>query len=147
MGVHGLLRGVAVDVIYDHFLAIRWDRYVRVSLDVFLETFHVNAIQVAVTLPERARLFVERLVRSEMLSSYIEAQGVALALQRVDGRLSQRLSARETTSEYFDVFLAEYNELLADFDQFFPELVTFFDAHTLGGCDDSYLRQEVLRAQ
>lgn len=142
LGGSGLLRGVALDVIYDHFLSIRWDRYVRVSADAFLNTFHQDAMVIAGTMPERSRVFVERVVQSEMLSSYADVQGVATALKRVDGRLSARLKARETASEYMEAFLAEYDHLLADFDQFFPDLVAFFDWHPLGGLEEGYLRDE-----
>ncbi|MEM7278044.1 MAG: ACP phosphodiesterase [Pseudomonadota bacterium] len=140
LGERGLLRGVAVDVIYDHFLFLRWDRHVRLPVDVFLEKFHQDASLIATSMPDRAKTFTERLIRSELLSSYANKEGVAQALLRVDSRLSVRLKARETTSQYFDAFVAEYDSLQADFDQFFPDLVAFFDWHPLGGLVNSNLR-------
>ncbi|MFK8053858.1 MAG: ACP phosphodiesterase [Woeseiaceae bacterium] len=136
----GRLRGVALDVIYDHFLAIRWDQYVDVTLADFLDNFHEQALRIAGGMPEKPRRFVERLAHSEMLLSYVGVDGVALAFERVDSRLSARLKAKETVSQYTPSFLAEYDSLLDDFDQFFPDLVAFFDWHPLGGLDTSVLR-------
>ncbi len=146
LGTRGLLRGVALDVIYDHFLVIRWDKYVCQPADAFLEKFHKEASVIASSMPERARAFTERLIRSELLSSYADKKGVALALQRVDSRLSVRLKARESTSQYYDAFVAEYDNLLSDFDQFFPDLVAFYEWHPLGGLEAGFFRKTATRA-
>lgn len=139
----GRLRGVALDVIFDHFLVVRWDSYLDCAAAAFLDEFHQGAAALVNTMPEQPKAFTERLIRSELLSGYADKKGVAMALKRVDSRLSARLKAKETTSQYFNAFVKEYDNLLADFDQFFPDLVAFFDWHPLGGLSDGFLRRKL----
>ena len=139
LGERGLLRGVIVDVVYDHFLAKHWLDFASVDLTLFLDRFYRDALQETTQYPEAAARWVERLVNAEVLSSYRRLEGVSVALQRMDHRLSARVKARATVSSYFSEVEKQYDGLEADFVGFFPDLIEFFVSHPLGDQHDHHL--------
>lgn len=120
---NGLLRGVVIDILYDHFLAKHWNDYVDISLETYLHEFRTAALPVAAHFPDQPRRFVERLIGSDTLLYYREFDGFAEALARTDRRLSPRLKARETATQHLHAVRREYQLLGDDFQAFFADLL------------------------
>lgn len=135
----GYLKGVVIDLLYDHFLSLNWEQYSRIPQSEFLQHFHIGALQLAKTYPPEANRIVTNLSKSKVLSSYTEFSGFVEALKRIDTRLSPRVKAKDMTISYKNIVEQEYTYLKTDFEVFFPELMAFFRHHELGSKHDNYL--------
>ncbi|MFC0539223.1 ACP phosphodiesterase [Pelagicoccus mobilis] len=133
IGEQGFLRGIVIDLVYDHFLSKNWRRYSDVALDVYLKRFYEEALESIEGYPSNAQRFIYSLVRSRRLNSYSEIAGIEAAMLQMDGRLSERLKRKETTVRYLPEVLGEYESLETDFLEFFPLLRSrvCFDQSTL----------------
>ena len=140
LGQSGYLKGVVIDVLYDHFLATKWEHYARLSHLDFLGQFYQEAVPAARQFPQHARLHVDRLVASDRLASYHEFSGFVATLARIDMRLSDKMRSRDSCLLYVTAVEQHYDDLSTDFEAFFPELITHFQAHALGSEIDHYLR-------
>jgi acyl carrier protein phosphodiesterase len=123
------LKGVVVDLVYDHLLVKHWPEYSRVGIDDFLQTFYQEANRTVQAYPDTAKDFVRRVIDNDILNSYGTVEGLETAFLRIDRRLSARLLARESCAEYLPLVKEEIPGLETDFLQFFPELVAHFKAH------------------
>src|SRR5688572_5506167 len=56
------LKGILVDVFYDHFLAIDWARYASEPLDVFTARFYAEIRTNPLSLPAEAQAALERMI-------------------------------------------------------------------------------------
>jgi acyl carrier protein phosphodiesterase len=132
LGKKGYLKGVVMDVLYDHFLTISWGNFSELSLLNFIAEFNLRALETTKEYPEEPKEFVNSLVASDRLAKYGSFEGFVSALQRIDSRLSPRIRACESTESYIIKVESNYENLRNDFANFFPELVSFFKEHELG---------------
>ena len=117
----GLYRGVLVDLFYDHFLAAHWEDYADKSLPDSITDARRILRRHREVLPGRL-LRVMPSMFEEWLPSYREIGGIAAAL----GRMSQfRIKRANHLAEGVDELRRHYNELDADFVEFFPEMMEF----------------------
>ena len=122
----GRLKGVVIDITYDHLLARHWHRYAKIPLQSFIETFHRRSGEVLDDYPEAARIFLARLIRSGHLMEYASFGGIEKALWRIDQRLSHRVLARERALDYLPPVNDAMSEIEADFLLFMPDLIGHF---------------------
>ena len=139
LGEDGLLKGVVLDLLHDHFLSAAWSDYAVPPLSDYLQRFNQQAMQVRTDFPERPQTIVGRLATTNLLGQYQDMAGFAAALKRIDARLSDRLRARETASQYLPVVEEHYGMLKQDFADFFPQLADFFKSHPVGSRNDHLL--------
>jgi len=119
----GHLKGVVLDILYDYYLSIHWEKFSYLERSIFLDTFHSNALQTSINYPERPRVIIERVVMTRQLSSYHTMDGVKDALGRIDQRLSQRAKSKDTAIRYLPFIIKENDYLEEAFLDFFPELM------------------------
>lgn len=119
----GHLKGVVLDVLYDHFLSLHWDKFCTIELDYFLEEFRTQALESVHEYPDKAQNIIRRVIGNRQLSSYAHMDGVVDAFRRIDGRLSDRVKNKDTTTRYIPLIAKERKVLEADFLLFFPELM------------------------
>jgi acyl carrier protein phosphodiesterase len=122
----GHLKGVVLDILYDHFLSLHWDRFCTIPREVFIEDFRFKAMREMEEMhyPARAREVISRVVGSRQLSSYAHMHGVVDAFRRIDARLSDRARTKDNCERYIPL-IAEHREVLEeDFLCFFPELIS-----------------------
>lgn len=124
----GYLRGIIVDITYDHLLLKNWDRFSGTPLPDFMNVFYSKAKLQIPSYPHKARDFVERVIDSKVLTSYQTFDGLDISFQRVDKRLSRRLRAREKATDYLRVLREEIDRIEDDFLSFFPQLIDFTTA-------------------
>ena len=125
LGKSGRLRGVVVDLVYDHMLARNWERFSTRPLRDFIDGFYDAARKEVLICPEEAIHFLQSIVEQDRLGSYGETEGMLRALERIDARLSVALKKRECASSYFPRIIERYQELESDFLKFFPEVAAF----------------------
>lgn len=140
LGSHGLLKGVVVDITYDHLLAKHWDDYAKIPIDHFIDRFHAQTEQVSAHYPEAARKFLSRLIRSGHLRQYSRFQGLENSLKRVDQRLSARLLRRESTCEYLPLVKQQLSLIEQDFSAFMPDLIAHFKSSSRTSRGNHWLR-------
>lgn len=122
-GKYRLLRGIMVDLFYDHFLARHWADYHSIPLESFCEQVYGHLTSRKGELPERMQLVVTYMVRDNWLVSYRDLTGIQWALSG----LSRRLSRPTPLHEGIEELHRNYAGLEADFRAFFPELVAFVE--------------------
>jgi acyl carrier protein phosphodiesterase len=117
------LRGVVVDIVYDHLLTKHWDLFATHDFEAFTAQFRQDAPLQIETYPERAKHVINNVVNIKLLSSYADLEGLGKGLKRIDKRLSERVRAKETAFEYLPLIRENLPSLENDFLQFFPELM------------------------
>ncbi len=119
----GHLKGVVLDILYDHFLSLHWDRFCTIPREIFLENFRSKALIAIGDYPEKAQYVITRVVSNRQLSSYEHMDGVVAAFGRIDRRLSDRALSKDNTTRYIPLIAKERDELEENFLLFFPELM------------------------
>jgi acyl carrier protein phosphodiesterase len=114
--------GVLVDVFYDYYLARDWRRYSSIALDAYTAAFYSGAEPHLTTLPPDARTLLERIMRHDLLGSYVQVDGVERALRRISSYLNSRWGKQFTLDRAVRDLLAHEAEFAADFHEFFPLL-------------------------
>lgn len=119
----GPLKGVALDILYDYYLSLHWEKFVDVGREHFLEIFRTKAPHAMQGYPDRAQEVIARVVINRQLSSYISMDGVERAFGRIDKRLSERVRSKDTATRYLPIIKKENDYLEKAFLDFFPELM------------------------
>lgn len=109
---------IALDVLFDHFLARDFAHWADRPLDDFVAEVHGQLAAHRGDLDPAALRFLGRMRRHELLRAYRRRGTVGAALGRIAAR-----SARLAPLAVLDAALAPHEEALAeDFARFFPEL-------------------------
>lgn len=112
--------GVAVDVFFDHFLAVDFTRLTGESLDEFVRYVYVTIQANADHLPLEARRMADAMIRYDWLLNYQTRAGIDRSLQGISRRAAFP-SGLETVIADFDQF---YDQIGGHFSYFWPELVS-----------------------
>lgn len=139
LGDSGHLKGVVLDLLYDHFLSQNWTAYCVLELDEYLSQFNQKAKHKAQHYPPKPQRIITRMSETNLLGQYMSMGDFQKALFRIDRRLSARLKAKETASQYMPVVAEVYDDLLLGFTEFFPKLVKHFKQHEYGSLTKHYL--------
>lgn len=119
----GHLKGVVLDVLYDHFLSLYWERFCHIPREKFLDDFRSHAVVAIEGYPQRAQYVINRVVDTRQLSSYEHMDGVVAAFERIDNRLSDRARSKDSCIRYVPLIAKVRDELEENFLAFFPELM------------------------
>lgn len=118
---HRRYAGVLVDMVYDHFLARRWERYSDVPLKAFTARAYEALLEADPLIPERMARVCQAMAAGDWLSSYTRLEAIDTALQR----MSRRLTRTNDLATGAQALVANYERLEEDFHRFFPELQDF----------------------
>ncbi|NWO06255.1 MAG: DUF479 domain-containing protein [Alteromonadaceae bacterium] len=117
--------GVALDILYDHFLLRHWCRFTERSRDRFIEQVYGELEAYQHLMPETMASVTHRMVLHDWFGAYQSLDNIGHALDRVASRI--RFANR------FDGIIEEIyqheEELEANFLIFFPELQHFAGEH------------------
>ena len=113
--------GIMTDIIFDHFLACSWEKWYPDPLEKFSVKAMSTLLKHQQFLPERALTMAQGMQRYNSLLGYGNEEFVGIVFERVGMRL-KRTNPMDTAHEEFR---AHRRALLADFHQFYPELVGF----------------------
>jgi acyl carrier protein phosphodiesterase len=127
--LRGPLKGVVLDILYDHFLSIHWQRFSSKRRERFLEQFRLRALKASGGYPPEAKQVIHRVVENRQLDSYDRMDGVKRAFMRIDNRLSQRVRQKDGMMGYLTLIEIHRTELEASFLRFFPELMAHVREH------------------
>lgn len=118
---HRRYAGVLIDMVYDHFLARRWEQYSDVPLRAFTAHAYEALLQAEAMLPERMARVCQAMAAGDWLGSYVRLDAIDMALQR----MARRLTRTNDLATGGRALVASYDLLEADFQRFFPELQAY----------------------
>lgn len=114
--------GILTDMLFDHFLALRWSRYVpECSLRCFTKGIYASLNDEQSRLPLGFRDLLPRMTADDWLASYADFEYTTRAIDRVAGRVRGGEVLVGFLSQLGDV----YEGLESDFHEFFPLLMDF----------------------
>ncbi|MEM7404489.1 MAG: ACP phosphodiesterase [Pseudomonadota bacterium] len=113
--------GVAVDVVYDHFLARSWARFHPLSLEQFAHASYAGIEVYARYFPPRLVRMFSYMVAEDWLTGYRDWPAIGRTLARMSMRSSRLSPLADTANAASGI----YAELEADFLEFFPALSNY----------------------
>lgn len=122
---HRRFAGIIVDVVYDHFLAMDWDRYCDIPLRQYVDLVHESLASHEAMLPDTLKRFAPILQSEKILQNNTQQAHIDLTLRR----LSQRRKSMLPLATAAPHLWRNESELKQAFDQFFPELIAFSENH------------------
>jgi acyl carrier protein phosphodiesterase len=114
---------VVMDIFYDHLLTASWNEHVDTRLDEFVEAFHNDVEKCRDDIPANAYAILRHMRAGEWLTSYGDADGVRLTLNRMSRRLRRPFDLGSAADE----LPRHYDDLTHDFAEFFPQIRRQFD--------------------
>lgn len=116
----GLYRGVLVDLFFDHFLALNWERWSAEPLESYLGRVRRALEGRRPLMPERLQEFFP-IIFEELLPSYREREGIRRALER----MGRRVKRANPLAEGGEELSRHYDGLREDFLLFLPAVREF----------------------
>lgn len=116
-----LLKGILVDMFYDHFLAKNWNAYSGQSLEIFSDNVYEALREHRKIMPFRLQRASDYMIAENWLVSYRELDGIDLVLKRME----RRLSRPTVLGEGIQALVENYTEIENDFKIFYPDLQKF----------------------
>lgn len=118
---NGRYAGVLIDVFYDHYLAVNFEKYSSVPLKTFSQKAYRALDEHRSLFPEKFRQRIDGIISYDLLGSYQSIDGIHLTLTRISSRIKRRNDLADGISDLEN----NYRELFADFEEFFPKLTAF----------------------
>lgn len=115
------LSGVVIDIAYDHFLCLHWDRFASTPLEDFAEHCYSCLLSRTSWMGVDARRGVRRMKEQNWIRTYGRLEGIDLALQR----LSLRSPALRQLPNASPELRLHRQALEEDFLRFYPDLIQF----------------------
>lgn len=119
--------GVAIDVVFDHFLIKHWHRYSEQSLHKFKQTSFKLLNQRIPVMPPKMQSVIKNLTQNDWFKQYETVAGVGLALDNI----AKRIRFTNYFTGAAEDITCSYKELEMIFLTFFPDLITHVDTHSL----------------
>lgn len=123
---HRRFAGIALDVLFDHFLIKHWHLFHHTPFELFKQNSYQLLQERLNVMPERMSKTILRVTTDDWFEQYRTQTGVAMALKNIAKRIRFDNSFDKSTE---DVAL-HYQEFEQVFMGFFPELVTYVEQHS-----------------
>ena len=94
------IAGVALDLIFDHLLAKKWDEFHHKELNVFLEEFYNHRSPLELEMSKGFVLLLKRMRESKWMNYYPTLYGLEKSALGVSGRISFKNSLQDTPRTY-----------------------------------------------
>lgn len=119
--LQGRFSGICLDILYDYFLASKFDLYTSKPLAQFSEEFYELLTDKMDTLPHQILPMVNSMISRDWFGMYAKQDGIRWAFLG----MSKRIKTENRLLYFFDEILPNINEFENDFSIFFDELITF----------------------
>jgi acyl carrier protein phosphodiesterase len=111
--------GVALDILYDHYLLRNWDRFSSMPVDDFIDQVYAELLNHQQAMPEKMQTVTGQIVRYDWFRSYQNLDNIGFALDRV----ANRIRFRHDFHGIIEEIQGQDQVLEAHFLSFFPALV------------------------
>lgn len=115
--------GVITDIIYDHFLAVKWNTYSLEPLEQYAAKAYQLILDRDAIMPERVRQMLPYMMRGNWLVNYGKLEGIEKALSG----MSRRATFDSRMDESIHDLKEHYDAFSREFDLFFPDLKNWSD--------------------
>lgn len=119
--IYGKYSGILIDILYDHYLALKWKDFTSRSLDEFVIFVHHVLKKFHDILPEEVKSFIPSFINNDWLNTYKSVEGIEIVLDK----MSKRTSLPDETKFAIQVFREEYDYIEEEFLAYFPTLMDF----------------------
>ena len=113
-----------VDILYDHLLAVHWEKYTQETFETFADRMYTALESRADDMPEVLRARLPRMLTGRFLHGYTHRAGLEWVLEKFSLRLAGNFDSRGLSRCFFD----EIEAFSEDFNVFFPDLVAMVHA-------------------
>ena len=111
---------IYLDLMADHLLSLNWSAYHPQNLQEFCQRCYAALRPELTWVDSGARRFANYMIEHDLMSRYGEWQNIA----RAAASISRRLHREHLTEPIMETLQRERESLAADFDDYFPMLVT-----------------------
>ncbi|MBK8492133.1 MAG: DUF479 domain-containing protein [Saprospirales bacterium] len=125
---HGKYAPVVVDMFYDYLLSAHWKEYHELPLPQFSRSVYGILESHLPIMPSRLQERVPRMIAGDWLTSYSTPDGMVYAFDRI----KYRASKPEWFENAFQNLINNWDPFVADFSNFFPDLVQYVKAEIVG---------------
>jgi acyl carrier protein phosphodiesterase len=115
----GRYAGIALDVYYDHFLALNWNTFHNKPLEEFIQWVYSELSEDNPNLNEEMNYILRYMKRYDWLGRYKHISGIEQTLQE----MSRRMPLHNTLYKAPEVFKENYTALEKSFFMYFPQLI------------------------
>lgn len=116
---YGHYSGIVLDVFFDHFLAIHWEKFSNQNFRAFCRGFYLNLALHSTILTPRYRYMMPFMIIRDWLGSYKEVDKIESVLSR----LSKRTSLPDESRFAKKVLIENYEFFQQEFLEFMPEVI------------------------
>jgi acyl carrier protein phosphodiesterase len=116
---YGKWAGIIIDIVYDHFLILNWDKFCPVPLIDYKEDIFDVLQKYYPVLPERVKYFVPSFIQNDWIETYSTPEGIVSVLYN----MSLRTPMPDKSEFAAEVLRKHYVQLNSEFLTFFPELI------------------------
>ncbi|WP_297794374.1 ACP phosphodiesterase [uncultured Marinobacter sp.] len=113
--------GVALDILYDHYLLRHWQGFSNVDSDTFIATAYQEFRDYEYLMPDKMKRVTRNMVENDWFGTYADLDSVGFALNRV----AQRIRFQHQFFDIIDEIKEHDRELERRFLTFFPDLIKF----------------------
>ena len=110
--------GVALDVLYDHYLLRHWDLFSAIPVDEFIDQVYAELQNHREVMPEKMQKVTAQIVHHDWFRSYQEHDRIGFALDRV----ANRIRFTHAFHGIIEEIETQDSELESNFLSFFPDL-------------------------
>jgi len=119
--------GIALDVLFDHFLIRHWSQFNDKSLEKFKQNSYALLNENHSVMPIKMKQVVIRMTQNDWFKEYETVEGIGFALDNI----AKRIRFTNQFSGSIEDIHRNYAELEAVFLTFFPELIEHVTQHGL----------------
>jgi acyl carrier protein phosphodiesterase len=112
---------IAIDIFYDHFLAIHWAQYHSEDLKSYTQKIYGELRTYKHLIPSDIHWIVERMIEQDWLGGYAERAGI----KRTFEGLSKRVNFPSNLATADQDLWTHFSEFSQEFAVFFPEIIDF----------------------
>jgi len=116
---YGHYSGIVLDIFFDHFLALHWEKFSKQNFKAFCRNFYLNLTLNTATLPPRYRYMFPFMIVGDWLGSYKIINKTELALSR----MSKRTSLPPESNFAKETLITNYNLYEKHFFDFMPQII------------------------
>ncbi|MCF6366953.1 MAG: ACP phosphodiesterase [Bacteroidales bacterium] len=118
---YGKYAGVAVDILYDHFLAANWPDYSTQSIESYVNEFHRIIINRFGKLPKKARRFAYPFIGNKRLLCYKDLN----CIEDVYNKMAIYTSMPDNTKQAMPIIYNYYDSFGKEFKSFFQDIQNY----------------------
>ena len=115
--------GIVVDIIFDHFLASRFNNYSNMPLEDYVGFTYLILKRNYRILPIAIKYWFPTFLENNWMMAYTTIEGI----ERVLERMSANTSLPDHSAYAVEILRCEYNAFADDFEEFFPQIIRFLE--------------------